>query len=224
MLKVLFAPLVPENLLQAPRAQFQNISELAAAAKVSVMSASRLVRQLRLEGFLDERDETLRLVRRKELLRRWQAVHLRGVSELPLRWILPGKSGLPGALHAYCVEAEASREPLPRACLALFAAAESLGFGFVHGVPPHFYFESLNRDLLRRIGLSSEGAEQKPEVYVRIPVFHESVFRGAIVQHGVPVSDILQVWLDVGSHPAGGEAQAEEIRHRALAPLFEEER
>jgi hypothetical protein len=32
----------------------------------------------------------------------------------------------------------------------------------------------------------------------------------------------LQVWLDVSSHPARGEAQAEEIRHRVLAPIFEE--
>jgi hypothetical protein len=39
-------------------------------------------------GFLDERDELLRLVRRKELLRRWQAANMRGLPELPLRWIL----------------------------------------------------------------------------------------------------------------------------------------
>ncbi len=50
----------------------------------------------------------------------------------------------------------------------------------------------------------------------------KSVFRAAVVRDGVPVADILQVWLDASSHPARGEAQAEEISHRVLAPIFEE--
>jgi hypothetical protein len=82
----------------------------------------------------------------------------------------------------------------------------------------------LARDVSNRMGLSPEGAEQKPDVYVRVPAFRESVFRAAVVRDGVPVADILQVWLDVGSHPARGEAQSEEIRHRALARIFEEKR
>jgi len=224
MLKVLLAPLLSEDLLRAPRREYRNASELAAAAEVSVMSAFRFVRQLRQEGFLDERDGPLRLVRRKELLHRWQAAHLRGSPELPLRWIIPVKSQrqLPAALHSYRVQPNVKNEPAPRACLGLSAAAESLGFGFVHGVPPYFYLESLDREVLSRMGLSPEGAEQRPDVYVRIPAFRESVFRAAVVRDGVPVADILQVWLDVSSHPARGEAQAEDIRHRALAPIFEE--
>jgi hypothetical protein len=74
------------------------------------------------------------------------------------------------------------------------------------------------------MGLSPEGAEQKPDVYVRVPVFRESVFRAAVIRDGAPVADILQVWLDVGSHPARGQEQAEEIRHRVLAPIIEERR
>ena len=224
MLKVLLAPLLPEDLLQAPRGEYRNASELAAAAEVSVMSAFRLVRQLRQEGFLDQRDAPLRLVRRKELLRRWQAAHLRVAPELPLRWIIPVKSKrqMPAALHAYHIQSKVKNEPAPRACLGLFAAAESLGFGFVHGVPPYFYLERLDRDVLSRMGLSPEGAEQRPDVYVQVPTHRESVFRAAVIHDGVPVADILQVWLDVSSHPARGEAQAEEIRHRVLAPIFEE--
>jgi hypothetical protein len=224
MLKILLAPLIPEDLLRAPRREYRNASELAAAAEVSVMSAFRFVRQLRQEGFLDERDGPLGLVRRKELLHRWQAAHLRGLPELPLRWIIPVKSQrqLPSALHSYRIQPNVKNEPAPRACLGLFAAAQSLGFGFVHGVPPYFYLESLDREVLSRMGLSPEGAEQRPDVYVRIPAFRESVFRAAVARDGVPVADILQVWLDVSSHPARGDAQAEEIRHRVLAPIFEE--
>jgi hypothetical protein len=224
MLKVLLAPLLSEELLRAPRSEYRNASELAAAAEVSVMSAFRFVRQLRQEGFLDQNDEPFRLVRRKELLRRWQAANLRGAPQLPLRWIIPRKSERPllAALYAYNAQPDVKRESAPRACVSMFAAAESLGFGFVHGVPPYFYLESLDREVLSCMGLSPEGAEQRPDVYVRIPAFRESVFRAAVVRDGVPVADILQVWLDVSSHPARGEAQAEEIRRRVLAPIFEE--
>jgi hypothetical protein len=74
------------------------------------------------------------------------------------------------------------------------------------------------------MGLSPEGAEHRADVYVRVPAFRESVFRASVVRDGVPVADILQVWLDVGAHPARGEEQAEEIRHRVLAPIFAEKR
>lgn len=224
MLKVLLAPLVPEELLRAPRQEYRNASELAAAAGVSVMSAFRFVRQLKQEGFLDGYGDGLYLVRRAELMRRWQAAYLRASPELPLRWIVPVKNDrqLPAALHAYIAHPEIKRQPPPRACLGLFSAADFLGFGFVQGVPPYFYLENLDRDVLQRMGLSSERADASPDLYVRVPAFRESVFRGMVERDGVPVADILQVWLDVGSHPARGAAQAEQISRRVLSRIFEE--
>ena len=115
-----------------------------------------------------------------------------------------------------------SRDVEPRTCLGFFAAAEQLGFGFVHGVPPSFYLENLDREALARLGLSPEGAERASDVSVRVPAFRESVFRAAVLRKGVPVADVLQVWLDVAAHPARGAAQAEEIRRRALAPIFKD--
>ena len=226
MLKVLLAPFVAEELLRAPRREYRNASELASAADVSVMSAFRLVRQLRQEGFLDSENDSLRLVRREELMRRWQAVYLRPAPELPLRWIIPARDErrLPSALSALQVRSKAEDKSRPRVCLGLFAAAESFGLGFVHGVPPCFYMEKLDRTVLGNMGLSPEGAELKPDVFVRVPAFRESVYRAAVERDGARVADILQVWLDVSSHPARGDAQAEEIRRRALAPIFEEKR
>jgi hypothetical protein len=223
MLKVLLAPLVPVELLSAPRKEYRNASDLAQAAEVSVMSAFRFVRQMRQEGFLDSDDESLRLVRRDELMRRWQAAYLRNAPELPLRWIVPVKNRrqLPDALRSLSARRDVSRQPVPRACLGLFAAAELLGFGFVHGVPPYFYLENLDREVLERMGLSSERADAAPDLYVRVPPFKESIFRGMVGREGVPVADILQVWLDVGSHPSRGAAQAELIRHRALFHILE---
>lgn len=222
MLKVLLAPLISADLLKAPRQSYRNASELAEAAEVSVMSAFRFVRQLRKEGFLDPDDESLRLVSRERLMRLWQASYVRSMPENPLRWIIPAKSSrqLPTALRSYTEAPNTKYKPVPRLCLGLFAAAEQLGFGFVRGVPPSFYLENLDREVLTRLGLSPEGAELAPNVLVRVPTCRESVFRGAVVREGVPVADILQVFLDVGGHPARGEEQAEDIRRRALASIF----
>src|SRR5256884_6005999 len=45
-----------------------------------------------------------------------------------------------------------------------------------------------------------------------LPGNRESVFRGVVEKSGLPVSDIIQVWLDVGQHPARGKEQADIIR------------
>jgi hypothetical protein len=202
LLKVLLAPLVPDDLLDAPRGEFRNASELAERADVSVMSAFRFVRQLRQEGFLDNDSESLRIVRRQELMRRWQAAYLRSVPELPLCWIDPGHNErqLLTALGAYNGRTSVRQRAAPRACLGLFAAAEYLGHGSIQGILPTFYLENLDRAVLAGLGLCPDGAEYRPDLFVRVPVFQKSVFRAAVVRDGVPVADIIQVWLDVSSH------------------------
>src|SRR5258708_39424450 len=113
MLKVLLAPLIPEGLLHGPREQYHNASQLAEGADVSVMSAFRLVRQLGHEGFLDRNDGILRLVRRDELMRRWQAVYLRAMPELPLRCRLPAEGNerrLSDSLHNYVARPDQSMD------------------------------------------------------------------------------------------------------------------
>jgi hypothetical protein len=224
MLKVLLAPLLPEALLNAPRSDCRNASDLAEAAGVSMMSAFRLLRQLKQEGFLDSGSEILRLVRREALMRRWHAAHLRSVPELPLRWIISSKKAnqLPAALRSFVARPSVNQDPVPRICLGLFAAAEQLGLGFVHGAPQNFYLERLNRDVFAELGLSPEQAERNPDVFVRVPAFRESLFRGAVLRDGIPVADILQVWLDVANHPSRGSAQALEIERRVLGPIFKE--
>jgi hypothetical protein len=222
MLKVLLAPEIPAEMLASPRRSYRNASQLAEAADVSLMSAFRFIRQLRQEGFLDEEDEEFRIVRREELMRRWQAMYLRSVTDLPMRWIVRGGSEqrLQDALRAH----RASNSGKPRACLGLFAAANALGKGFVHGVKPHLYVEKPDAAFLKGLGLSSEGAEHAPDVLVRIPLFRESVFRAAVECAGAPVADILQVWLDVSALPARGAEQADELRKSVLAPIFKEAR
>lgn len=233
MLKVLLAPGISSELLNAPRGDYRNASQLAAASNVSVMSAFRFVRQLRVEGFLDESSAILSLVRLEELFRRWHADSLRPGRDVPMRWILRGDPGrqLHDALRAQAPESAAparrsrrAEVPPPRVCLGLFAAADALGLGFVHGVAPVVYLERLEPGVIERLGLSLEAPGVSPDVHVRVPAARESVFRGAVARDGVPVSDVVQVWLDSGAHPSRGPEQAEMIYRRVLKPLLSQGR
>jgi hypothetical protein len=159
-------------------------------------------------------------------MNRWLAASQRRVMEIPMGWILQkGKKALWNALRSVQSVAVNPDDPLvspqPRLCLGLFEAAEALGIGFVHGPKPHLYVERLSADVLRHLGLSGNAEEKDADLYIRIPGSRESVFRGIVRKGGVPVSDILQVWLDVAQHPARGKEQADLIWRRILAPAFE---
>jgi hypothetical protein len=211
MLKVLLAPELPERLLSAPRGRYRNASELARAAKVSVMSAFRFVQQLQHEGYLHESAGHLSLVRREDLFSRWQALSARSARELHLRFVL---SGDPRTQLRKVLGSE-------NACLALFAAADALGLGFVEGVPPYVYLDRLQRASLpawRSLRVCGPG--EPPDVIVRPAPAPQSIFRGAVRSEGVAACDVLQVWADVVAHPSRGREQADLIRKRVLREVI----
>jgi hypothetical protein len=81
----------------------------------------------------------------------------------------------------------------------------------------------MSEEALEKLGLSTKGAEQNVDVFVRIPGNRESVFRGAVVKDQVAASDVIQVWLDVSHHPARGKEQADRIWRRVLGPALDRE-
>jgi hypothetical protein len=211
MLKVLLAPEIPDDLLSAPRGRYHNASQLAKAANVSVMSAFRLVVQLQRDGFLDEADGYFNVVRREHLFRRWRGASAsRAVNEIPMRFLLRSdpKAELGRMLQS------------GRACLGLFAAADALNVGFVHGVPPYVYVQRLGPSNLAawKNIVRVEGGES-PDLILRQASAPQSVFRGLVRAHSVPVCDVIQVWLDVSEHLSRGAEQADLIWQRILQPL-----
>ncbi|HET9799374.1 MAG TPA: hypothetical protein VFP90_15350 [Gemmatimonadaceae bacterium] len=212
MLKVLLAAELPPGLVSAPRERSRDASQLARNAGVSVMSASRLVRQLKHQGHLEEKGPWLQLVRKEELLERWSAASDRPATELRMRF-RPGSDGRTalGRLVQH-----------PKVCLALFSAADALGLGLVRGVPPYVYARRLE-EIGRTVGdqLVPAEAGEAYHVIVRQPRAVESVFRGMVRRANEWVSDVIQVWLDVSFHPSRGEEQAARIYHKLLAPIID---
>jgi hypothetical protein len=225
MLKILLGQRLPDRLINVDRQQrIQNASQLAEAAResgmsVSGMSASRFVNQLAARGFLDKGEGELKIVRIEELLDLWVADNRAAANEIPARWIIKGgPDQLLTALREYAPRGIHNQ---PKCCLGLFSAADALGLGFVRGALPHIYLERLNLDSMSRLGLDFSKSNRPADVMVRIPANPKAVFGPLVKPEGIPVSDVLQVWLDVSTHPGRGREQAREIRRRALSPLFQ---
>jgi len=213
MLKVLLAPEIPDHLLQAPRRKYQSGSELAEAAEVSAMSASRFLQQLRNEGYLDDSSRYLALVRRHELFQRWQSAMMRSTLELPMRFLIRGK--MQNQIHSLVANNQGE------ACLGLFEAADALGLGHVSGVPTYVYVPKLPRpdDKKWRVLVAALPSEI-PDLIVRQTLSPKSVFRGAVHQDDLIISDVVQVWLDVSNHPSRGKEQAHLIYENVLRPII----
>jgi len=216
LVKVLLAPWIPPHLTGAPRGEYRNTTELARAAEVSVMSAFRLVEALRAEHHLDEQTGLLRIVRRRELLERWLAwSSSQTPHEVAAVFAIPGdpREELRGVLQQQKV----------RVALALFAAADALQLGFVRGVPPHVYLPSLTPATIGRLeSVEIPRNNERPALLIRkAPALH-SVFRAAVRTPDGLVTDVLQTWLDVSTHPARGREQAAAIERQVLGPLLEE--
>lgn len=210
MLKVLLAPDLPEDLLTAPRARFRTGAEFAKAAGVSTMSASRLLQQLRSEGHLHDASPYLTVVRREELLQRWRAASMRTPIEVPMRFVIKAspEKQLRDLLASHPTQA----------CLGLFSAANALHLGHVSGVPPHVYVPRLSRlddRMWRSLVPLPSGA---PDLIVREAAAPQSTFRGTVIREGVACADVIQTWLDVASHPARGDEQADLIYRQILRP------
>jgi hypothetical protein len=211
MLKVLLANELPEHLLSAPRGHYRNASQLARAAQVSMMSAFRFIEQLREDGHLHESASSLQVVRRERLFGRWQAASARAPREIAMRFRLPGNG------DAQLRKVVGSG----RACLALFAAADALKLGFVKGVPPYVYVDRLQpANVAAWKSLRSCEPSEAPDIVLRQALSPQSVFRGMVRVNGAAVSDVIQVWLDVASHPSRGPEQADVIRRRVLEPII----
>ena len=104
-----------------------------------------------------------------------------------------------------------------RACLALFAAADALKLGYVHGVPPYVYVQRIQpASLAAWKSLRFCELGEPPDVIVRQAPAPQSLFRGMVRPGGTPASDVLQVWVDVAAHPSRGREQGDMIRKRVL--------
>ncbi|NID15459.1 RpiR family transcriptional regulator [Luteibacter yeojuensis] len=210
MLKVLLAPELPEGLLNAPRGEYRSASDLADAAQVSAMSASRFVRRLKEDGFLEDAGRSFQLVRRRELFHRWQSAAVRSSSELRMSYLIPG--GGARQLHKVVKRLDG--------CIGLFSAADLLHIGHVSGVVPYVYVRQISAAFGDWSDLVPARDGEPAQIILKQSNAPQSLFRGAVRVDDVLVSDVLQIWLDVSANPSRGAEQADLLKHKVLSNVL----
>jgi len=235
MIKVLFAEEIPAQLLNAPRrgVGVQSVSELAERADVSLASASKFAAAMSSSGFIDREGGGFDLIMRDSLMRFWSSKWRGAKLEFHARFAIPSadpfgrlkralerhRSSWPGDASSGAV-AESGRSleaPRSRACLAHFSACDALGVGVVRNAMPHAYIEGLDQRLIEELGLIFVDHGEEADVVLREPRFPESIFRGCVDVDGVPVSDILQCWIDAWMDQGRGYEQVKAIRNRLVS-------
>lgn len=209
MIKLLLAADIQrEDLIAAASVRYGTATELARAAGVSTMTATRLVNALKAEGFLAS-SSFLKLVRRRQLAERWKAEYRKPPLALATKFISPASPD------------EQLRKLLKRytGIRGLFHAAEALGYGHVKGATPTIWVPNLKEaESWRALRVAREG--ERPDLVLQQPSFPQSLQRGAVSRDGLMVTDILQTWLDVSAHPARGAELASELEHGILANVI----
>lgn len=221
MLKVLLSHKLPAPLQLKDRddhvlPSIQSAVELARIAKVSVPHAARFLNQLRQEEFLDQ-GKDWQWQDLETLCARWQAAYqIKRPLEIRTRWLFPKSD-----LKAYLEERlSKSWQQDQTVCLGLFAASAQWNFPFVQGVSPHILVKRYSPDLLRSLQLTIAEPGEAVDIFLREPIYPESVFRGVQLRDGIPVTDILQCWLDLLGHPARGEEMVEMLSQQVIQPFF----
>ena len=209
MIKLLLAADIKHaDLIAAAPVRYSTATELARAAGVSTMTATRLVNALKAEGFL-ELSPYLKLVRRRQLADRWKAEYRKPPLALAMKFALPAP---PDDLLRKLLKKHTG-------IVGLFGAAEALGYGHVKGVVPTVWVDNLKEaQTWRALRLAKDG--ERPDLILQEPGFPQSLMRGAVSRDGIMVTDILQTWLDVSAHPARGAELASELENGILATVI----
>lgn len=230
LLKVLLAHRFPKDQLAATSPErFRNASVLAAAADVSLPVVSRLLGQLKADGFLEHRHGHLELVRIADLLELWRMVAARGTrAEFHVRQKVVGKS-----MAAWFQNSRRLLGPTTRACEGLFDAAVHLDLKHVLNAPHCLWVDNdgapVDEKLLSDLGLIPVKSTDPHDFTLRVPRFPEALFRAAIwkpdpdldgwVDH---FTDVIQTWMDVSHHPTRGRELADRMWSDLIVPCIGE--
>lgn len=213
MLKLLLAADIKrEGLISAPVKMYMTATELAREARVSVMSATRLINALKEEGMVEWAPH-LRIVQRRKLAQRWKAAYMKPAVSVPMKYLA---GGVP--------EEQQLRKTLKReegATLGQFAAANALHVGHVHGAITALWVPDLAAAEGWR-GLKRAREGERPDLILKQHPYPQSLLRGRVMRDGVWVSDIIQTWLDVSAEPTRGAEQAAELEHGVLVKVVGE--
>ncbi len=206
LLKVVLLRQTSPDVWNGPREPLRSVDELRRAGAVSRVTAFRFVRSFVDSDFLRTEPE-LRVVRRAELIRSWQAwyTHRHGV-RTPVRWTL----GRPGPTARVFARAGPTRYAVTG-----FAACEALGALHASYLHPEVHIDGPLAAACRQWNLERCTPADAHFTLIESPL-KEAIFRGCATRKETTVVDPLQAAFDASMHAARGREQAEFVFQHVL--------
>lgn len=223
MLKLLLLPGLHEQYWGGPGGQPANISALAESARVAKSHAWNLVALLERQGHLRRQGDRFVFPGLRRLLEDWCA----------FARLRPDKVVGAKPIHPERTPEKAVAKLIGRLARRPLAVAEPEAVEVVVGGHRACHLLGLGRSNIESVRLYAGGAAEalkqldlvgadKNSAILEIvePKAKDSVFRCSARVDGLPVADVLQLYLDLRSSPARGLEQSDFVFERVLEPHF----
>jgi hypothetical protein len=218
LLKSLLLPGISEKYWSGPSEPPLTLTELAKRTEVSLPYVSLLAKSLVRSGHLAKRKGRLHLTGIETLLTDWSKAPRPDKNVYAVESIYPDTSTRSSISRIF----ENIRTSTNNHAYAIssHAACELHGVSVSTANTLWLYCNMPVAICLRELDLQIAVAPRNPIAKVIETRATHSIFRPRVIKEGLPVCDILQVYLDVSSSRTRGEEQAQAILDRILRPHF----
>lgn len=199
-----------------------SISELAQISGVPQPSVSSFVMKAESAGFLKRSRGGFHIIRYHELLDEWfYSVKQRRRYEVGARFLYGEEPDerFVDKMREYCHKAKSGVDG-PVLIAGHHLACHLLKLGRSNVQFAKIYANRPVEEMMSELDLARDESSD-PQLVLAVPPIAQPVFAGHVVCDGIPVSDVLQCYLDVRSSLARGNEQAEFILEKILMPHFE---
>ncbi|MBU4199238.1 MAG: MarR family transcriptional regulator [Verrucomicrobia bacterium] len=223
LLKVLLLPGIDQRYWGGPDHEPRSIGELAEVSGVSQPSVSVFINRAEQAGFLKRSSNGFIIQRHQELLEDWAyALKHKGKDQVGLRFLYENEpeDRFLKKIRYYCKKPKDSGKGSP-IVIGRHLACHLMGMGRSNIRSAFLYANRPQEEILSALDLVvDESRSAASLVLVRAP-FQKLIFDSSVLINHVPVSDILQCYLDVYPSIDRGREQAEYIYQKVLGPYFE---
>jgi hypothetical protein len=223
LLKVLLLPGIDQRYWGGPKQKPQSVGELAEVSVVSQPAVSAFINRAEQSGFLKRSSQGFIIQRHQELLEDWAyALKHKHRDQVGLRFLYENEpeDRFLKKIRDYCNKSKDCGQGLP-IVLGRHLACHLLGIGRSNVRSASLYASRPQEEILSALDLVvDESKSASSLVLVRAP-FPKAIFDSSALIDDVPVSDIVQCYLDVYHSIDRGREQAEYIYQKVLGPFFE---
>lgn len=223
LLKVLLLPGIDQRYWGGPKQKPQSVGELAEVSGVSQPAVSAFINRAEQAGFLKRSSKGFIIQRHQELLEDWAyALKHKGRDQVGLRFLYENDSEerFLKRIRDYCKKPKNPGKGSPVA-LGQHLACHLMGMGRSNVRSAFLYANRPQEKILSALDLVvDESRSAVSLVLVRAP-FPKSIFDSSVLIDDVPISDIVQCYLDVYHSIDRGREQAEYIYQKVLGPYFD---